>query len=113
MGLGEPTLVVASAARTTTGNSAALTPGHVGESLALLLDITAVAGTPNLVLSVEWSNDATNWAVPEVADAFAAVTTAVKRVKVFERKAMFYRVVWTITGTTPSFTFSVWEYLSA
>lgn len=113
MGLGEPTLIVTSAARTTTGNTGSLTPGWTGESLALLLDITAVSGTPNLVLSVEWSNDATNWAVPEVADAFAAVTTAVKRVKVFERKAAFYRVVWTITGGTPSLTFSVWEYLAA
>lgn len=105
-----PTLVVASAARTTTGNTAALDPVSDSRYLALLIDITAVGGTPNLVLSVEWSNDGTNWAVPETADAFTALTTAVKRVKPFEVKAQMYRIVWTITGGTPSLTFSVWAY---
>jgi len=36
-----------------------------------------------------------------------AITTAVNRVKSFPIKGLFVRLVWTITGTTPSFTFSV------
>jgi xanthine dehydrogenase molybdopterin-binding subunit B len=109
--------VVASAARTTTGNSGLLTIGGSaqtgGESpyLNLLVNITAVGGTPNLVLSVEWTMDGTNFAtVDTTADAFAALTAVAARVKQFLVKAPQYRIVWTITGTTPSFTFTVHEY---
>ena len=111
----DPITVVASAARTTTGNSGSLTPQAIdGETLGLLINVTAVGGTPNLVLSVEWSNDTTNFATPDgSADAFTAITTTAIKVKTFERKAKFYRVVWTISGTTPSLTFSVSEYICA
>lgn len=108
---GDPVLVAPSAARTASGSTASIELIGGGETIGVLLDVSAVSGTsPNLVVSLEWSNDGTNWAVPETADAFTALTTAVKRVKTFERKALFHRVVWTITGTTPSFTFQVWEY---
>lgn len=104
---------VASAARTAGGNSPALDPGEQGETIHLLVAVTAVAGTsPSLTLSVEWSYDGTVWFTPEAADAFAAIATAANRVKSFERKAPLYRVVWAITGTTPSFTFSVYEYVT-
>lgn len=104
---------VASAARTTNGNSAALDPGEQGNMLNLVVSVTAASGTtPSLALSVEWSVDGTVWATPETADTFTAITAAVNRVKSFTRKAPLYRVVWAITGTTPSFTFSIDEYVT-
>lgn len=110
----DPATVVPSAARTTNGNSGQIRPTGDGETLAFHVSVTAASGTgPSLALSVEWSNDGTNWAVPETADTFTAITAAVQRVKTFERKAMFYRLVWAITGTTPSFTFSVSEFMQA
>lgn len=116
----DPRTVVASAARTATGNSGAISltnvftearRGQRVERIALLANITAASGTsPSLTLSVEWSHDGTTFAaVDGTADAFAAMTAANVRVKEFTIKAPFYRVVWTISGTTPSFTFSVAE----
>jgi hypothetical protein len=104
---------VPSAARTTSGNSGMLDPGELGETLVLLVNVTAASGTtPSLALSVEWGHDGTDWFVPETADTFTAITAAIKRVKTFERKGPLYRVVWAITGTTPSFTFSIHEYVT-
>jgi hypothetical protein len=106
------TEVVASAARTTTGNSSALELGG-GDFLNLLVSVTAVAGTPSMTLSVEWSHDGgTTFAAGDPADAFTAITTAVARAKQFTVKGPHYRLVWTITGGTPSLTFSVREYVS-
>ena len=99
---------VASAARTTTGNSGAYAVPAMADSINVAVLVTAVSGTPSMVLSVEWSNDGVNFAtVDTTADAFAAITTAVNRVKGFTAKAQFFRLVWTITGGTPSLTFSV------
>lgn len=99
--------VAASAARTTTGNSGAL---DVDDNvLSLIVDVTAVSGTtPTLDVTVEWSNDGTNFAAADgTADLFAQITAASKKVKRFPVKGASMRVVWTIAGTTPSFTFSV------
>lgn len=106
------TTVVASAARTTTGNSGAL-PAPKSLNMALSVEVSASSGTtPNLVASVEWSFDGgTNFcAVDTAADAFAAITTTVRVTKLLTVKAPHYRIVWTITGTTPSFTFSCNRY---
>lgn len=114
MAYGDPAIVVPSAARTTSGTSGSLNPGEEGETVCLQVGVTAASGTsPSLALSVEWSNDGTNWAAPETADSFTAITAAVQRVKTFERKALFYRVVWAVTGTTPSFTFSITEFVTS
>lgn len=99
--------IVSSAARTTSGDS-----GSVGEArtdgLSLLVDVTAASGTtPTLDLVVDWSHDGTNWFVAQPADSFTQITAATKAVKRFDVKAKFYRVRWTIAGTTPSFTFAV------
>lgn len=107
--------VVASAGRTATGSSAAIDIGeYTHGELSVLLEVTAVSGTtPSLTVSVEWSNDAVDWFTPETADAFNAITAAAtRRTKEFDIKARYYRVVWTITGTTPSFTFEVHEYVN-
>jgi hypothetical protein len=107
-----PTTVVASAARTTTGNSGAISAGS--RQIALGLSVTAQSGTtPTLDVSIEWSQDGgTTWFVAQpTADAFTQVTTTlINAVRVFVVKAPVYRIVWTIAGTTPSYTFSVREY---
>lgn len=103
--------VVASAARTTTGNSGAVaTPA--GANLAVLVNVTAVAGTtPSMTLSVEWSHDGGNtFAQADTADTFTAITAAGAKVKAFPVKGEHFRLVWTITGTTPSFTFAASAY---
>ena len=104
-----PGTVVTSTARTTTGNSGALkAPSE--PNLSLLAVVSAASGTtPSMTLSVEWSADGTNFVPADTADSFTAITTANGLTKRFTTKSAFYRVVWTITGTTPSFTFSVSE----
>jgi hypothetical protein len=104
--------VVASAARTTTGQSGTLST-HGARTLDVAVDVTAVSGTtPSLTLSVEWSTDGgTTWFVGDVADAFTAITAAAKRTRRFDVKGGHYRLVWTISGTTPSFTFAVDAHL--
>jgi len=106
-------VAVASGARTASGASAARavsglsTVGQIG----LAVNVTAVSGTtPSMSLAVEWSSDGTTFGPADVADTFAAAFTAASlRAKAFTAKAPFYRLVWTITGTTPSFTFDVTE----
>lgn len=105
---------VSSAARIANGDSGSRDPGEQGNTLHLLVDVTAASGgTPSLALSVEWSSDGTNFATPDgTADTFTAITGVARKVKSFARRAPFYRIVWAITGTTPSFTFSVDEYVT-
>ena len=101
--------LASSAARTTTGNTGAIDVHDAGEKVAILANVTAVSGTsPSMTLSVEWSHDGTNFAaVDGTADSFAAITAASAKVKSFEVKGRYLRAVWTITGTTPSFTFTL------
>jgi hypothetical protein len=110
--MGEVKEVVASAARTTTGNSGALSlTDQTAEQIALLSNVTAASGTPSMVLTVEWSHDGTNFAIAEPADTHgAAITGTGLRVKRYDVKGTFYRVVWTISGGTPSLTFTVTQY---
>lgn len=98
--------VLTSAARTATGQSSAFEVGRHDE-LAVLVDVTAVSGTtPSMTVNVEWSHDATTWFVADPADAFTAISTASKKVKTFTVKGLYARLNFTISGTTPSFTFS-------
>lgn len=107
MALRDFLIVRASAAATATGQSAAQRL-DAGDELSIELDVTAVTGTtPSLTLSIEWSHDGVNWFQADPPDVFTAVTTAGKRIKEFDVKGAFYRVVWTITGTTPSFTAAI------
>lgn len=108
-----PVEVVASAARTATGQTDALRCGGA-RNLNLLVDVTAASGTsPSLTVSVEWSPDGgVTWYPADTPDAFAAITATKKAAKQFTVKAPDYRIVWTITGTTPSFTFAIDEYLA-
>lgn len=111
MAYGDVVVIAASAARTTTGNSGA----QLAEKalfLNLLVEVTASSGTtPTLDFTVEWSMDGTNFGVGQAADSFTQITAATVRVaKQFAVKAPFYRLVWTIAGTTPSFTFQATRY---
>jgi hypothetical protein len=63
--------------------------------------------TPNLTITVEWSDDGTTWFLADPPDTMTALTATGKRTKEFDVKAAYFRAVWTITGTTPSFTFAL------
>lgn len=97
---------VASAARTTTGNSTLLPAYGPAQQLRVFIDVTAVTGTtPSLVISVEDSPDGTKW-YPVAANA--AITAAGQYAfNITSEFADRIRIKWTITGTTPSFTFAV------
>lgn len=107
-----PAVVRASAAQTTTTQTAAIKCDNA-RTLNVLIDCTAASGTtPSLAVEVQWSYDGTNWFTADPADAMTAITAASKRVKSFAVKAPYARVVQTITGTTPSFTYEVRTYLN-
>lgn len=102
-----------STARTATGNGQAIVDSDRGDTLSLVVNVTAASGTtPTLDLAVQWSVDGTTWAPAETPDAFTQITTTGAKVKTFTVKAPSYRVVWTIGGTTPSFTFTVHGYMT-
>jgi hypothetical protein len=106
-------VVVASAARTASGNSGSLAVREESDDrLSLLLSVTAVAGTgPTLDVSVEWSHDGgVTFAAADPPDSFAQVIATGNKIESYTIKAAHYRVVWTLGGTAPSFTFSVSEY---
>lgn len=106
-------VVLASAARTASGNSGSLAIREASDrSLHLLLSVTAIAGVgPTLDVSVEWSMDGgTTFAPSDPVDSFAQITVAKSVTETFTIKAPHYRVVYALAGTTPSFTFSVAEY---
>lgn len=101
--------VVASAARTASGNSG---PSHgwgSTEKLRAQLDVTAASGTsPTLDVVIEDTVDGTNW---NVIGTFTQRTAAGRQV--IDVAGFFtdqLRVRWTVAGTTPSFTFSVVIY---
>jgi hypothetical protein len=103
--------ITASSAKTTTGQSGAFNVS-ARDRLAVMADATAVSGAgASMTLSVEWSHDGTTFMPAETADTFTAITAATKRTKDFAVKASFMRLVWTISGTTPSFTFSAQLWL--
>jgi hypothetical protein len=98
--------VATSAARTANGSGNAIDSDR-GLNLAVQVTVSAASGTtPTLDLAVEWSQDAgTTWAPADTPDTFTQITTTKNVVKSFVVKGNSYRLVWTIGGTTPSFTF--------
>jgi hypothetical protein len=70
----------------------------------VLLDITAVSGTtPSLTVTVESSADGTTW---YSHTAFTAKTATGRDILKLGNLGSFTRVSYTVSGTTPSFTFS-------
>jgi hypothetical protein len=113
--------VEASSAKTANGNSAAAIVNFNAKGVKLFLNISAVSGTsPTLVLKVQ-EQDPVSAAWFDLAGATTAALSisgltkleiypgipAVANVSVNNALARVWRLVWTITGTTPSFTFSV------
>jgi hypothetical protein len=97
--------LLASAARTTSGSSEGTAAAAELREANILLDITAVSGTtPSMTVTVETSGEGTSWFSHT---AFPAKTAAGKDVLRLANLGSFLRVSHTISGTTPSFTFSV------
>lgn len=110
-----PAQVVTSATKTTTGTSPTIAVGDLGANMSVGINVTAVSGTtPSMVASVEWSHDGgvTFYKADGAGDVFTAITSTGTTVKQFPIKAPHYHVVWTLTGTTPSFTFAVSHFVN-
>jgi len=94
---------------TTTANStsAGLDDGEASAAtLAVTVAVSAVTGTtPSLAIEVQWSNDNVTFVSAETPDTFTAVTVATSKCKQFGAlKGRYFRLTYTATGTTPSFT---------
>lgn len=96
--------IAPSAARTTTGTGTGTTT--VGRAQVAKLDVTAASGTtPSLTVTIQDSPDGSAWTT---RDTFAAKTTTGTEIRALPRGLdTNVRASWTISGTTPSFTFSV------
>lgn len=99
-------VAVPSAARTASGDSGMLEGYGPTSTIRSQLDVTAASGTsPNLTAFIEDSLDGVNW---NVIGTFAAKTAIGREViNVTTPYADMLRVRWAISGTTPSFSFSV------
>lgn len=106
---GQTETLVASAARTTTGASALSEGWGNASKIRAQLNVSAASGTtPSLTVLIEDTLDGTTW---NTVGTFAAKTTAGREViSITSPFSDRIRVSWTITGTTPSFTFDVVTY---
>lgn len=97
------------AARTATGQGSAVDVRQVVGLAQFVLDCAAGTGTtPNLVVNIQDSPDgSTGWATVASFTAVTTVASAQDRALDVRSTRGFLRAQWTITGTTPSFTFSV------
>lgn len=103
--------VSASSAKIANGNSNLLPVPQNSLSLAIEVVVTAIGGvSPNLALTVQWSQDGVNIADADPVDAFTAIVGVGNKSKTFAIKGEFYRLVWALTGTSPSFTFAATAY---
>jgi len=99
---------VSSAARTTDGSSEFFDV-HEYQEMLVLIDVSVVSGTaPSLKVLPETSPDQAR-ASPLVtpADIVAITATGKYTIKVEGNLGKHDRLSWTISGTTPSFTFRV------
>lgn len=97
----------ASGAESSNGSSAGVDIGVLRSALKLTLEITAVAGTatPRLAVTIETSpTGAGSW---QVVTAFEAQGNPGTTELVLAGCRRYVRARWTLTGTTPSFTFAV------
>jgi hypothetical protein len=101
---GESVVPVPSTTQTATGSGTGFSM-ETAATLRLTLNITAVSGTtPSMTVNVQTSEDGSTWTA---VASFAAATAVSTQRKVFTGLDRYARVTWTISGTTPSFTFSV------
>ena len=106
-------LVDASAARVATGTGNAVATSDAAR-ISWFIDSTASSGTPSVVMSVEWSHDGSTWAVADPADTMTAITGVAngKLCKSFPVRAPYARLRWTVSGGSPSLTFSTRAHLA-
>lgn len=100
---------VPSAARTASGATAALAGYGRAGSVVAQLNVTAASGTtPSLTVKIQHSLDGVTW-FDVSGGAFTAATAAGSQLLALNSVALGdnLRVSWTISGTTPSFTFEV------
>lgn len=97
---------VASAARTTSGDSGPLAGYGPAQTLRAQLNVTAISGTAaTLDAVIEDTLDGTNW---NVVGTFAQrVNVSREVINITTPFSDRLRVRWTIGGTTPSVTFAV------
>lgn len=93
-----------SAARTTSGESGVIDLGFADEAI-VFLDVTAVSGTaPTLDVKIQVADP--NGAYYDLA-SFTQVTAVGRQARQISNFGQKAKIVYTIGGTTPSFTFSV------
>jgi hypothetical protein len=90
---------------TTSGNSATFSPptepDHQEHRSSILVSVGGVSGTsPQVIFKVQASLDGINWFDCMGAQTLTAAGTA--RIE-FSAVEPFHQVVWTVSGTTPSF----------
>lgn len=101
---GETVVLVPSGTRTTAGSGGTVATGSA-DTVRLTLAVTAASGTtPSTTVSVQHSSDGTTWTT---VGSFTAATGVTSERKTFGALDRYVRASWTMTGTTPSFTFSV------
>ena len=101
--------LLASAARTATASAAAVPGFAAANNLVLQLNVTAASGTlPTLDVVVQDTVDGTNYATIATFTQATGVTREVIRLATPFTDTL--RVVYTIGGTLPSFTFSALAY---
>jgi len=100
-------VLAASAARTTTADGTPVEGINRDGPAAVFLDATAASGTtPTLDVTIEeYDSVSAKWYV--IATFAQLVAVGRERIAVADLSGNRHRASWTITGTTPSFTFSV------
>jgi hypothetical protein len=101
----EAKTLAASAARTASGTGSAVALGE-SKNLRLTLAVTAKSGTaPSLFVQIETSADGSTW---RSLGGFTALNDATgSQTLSFPGADRYVRAKWTVSGTDPSFTFSV------
>lgn len=98
---------VAASARTANGVAATISSGTRGkEGATCVVNVTASSGTtPGITFRLEESLDNIVWATL-VSSAEITASPAVVPLRYIGPHGPYLRLAWTVTGTTPSFTFS-------
>ncbi len=100
-----PIVLASAAARIATGNGSGVDLGALA-AVDIVLEVTTVSGTatPTLTVIVQTSSDNATWTE---LGTFADVLAAGRERLVIANALRYVRVCWEVSGTTPSFTFSV------
>lgn len=98
----------ASSAKTASGNSAAALTNASGRNAHFTVNVSATAGTgQSLTVRVQVQDFVSNNWVDLPGAASAAITATGTYIFTVSNLPRTYRLAWAISGTTPSFTFSV------